>query len=221
MKIYYPKDKNGNQLGFRTPEAFVYDTNGRSLTDKINSLTSNLSTRADITTVNSLASQLSAKANQTDLNALSARVDSLVSHNTDTTTNTELIDIRSRYDGVTSSSAGAAVRSADKLLDDAIVELTKATMVANASAGEYFRVMKMVRNLLDDLAVQMSTQGVVTTDIIRQVRNVRMHIDENIISINKMSAGMIGDRILSDDNRRRVVSLSNQVKALESKVDNL
>jgi hypothetical protein len=42
MKIYYPKDANGNTLGFRTPEAFVYDTNGQSLTDKLNAINSNL-----------------------------------------------------------------------------------------------------------------------------------------------------------------------------------
>ena len=35
MKIYYPKDRHGNQIGFITPESFVYDENGKSLTDKI------------------------------------------------------------------------------------------------------------------------------------------------------------------------------------------
>ena len=35
MRFYYPTDKNGNQIGFKTPESQVYDKNGVSLTDKL------------------------------------------------------------------------------------------------------------------------------------------------------------------------------------------
>ena len=35
MKICYPKDSEGNLIGIRTPEKFVYDTNGISLTTKL------------------------------------------------------------------------------------------------------------------------------------------------------------------------------------------
>ena len=35
MKIYYPKDRYGNEIGFRTFESFVYDKDGMSLTDKL------------------------------------------------------------------------------------------------------------------------------------------------------------------------------------------
>ena len=35
MKCYYPKDSNGNIIGFKTPESQVYDKSGESLTDKL------------------------------------------------------------------------------------------------------------------------------------------------------------------------------------------
>lgn len=42
MKIYYPVDKNGNEIGFRTPESYVFDKDGKSLTDKIAELNSKI-----------------------------------------------------------------------------------------------------------------------------------------------------------------------------------
>lgn len=35
MKFYYPKDMDGNIIGFKTPESQVYDATGKSLTDKL------------------------------------------------------------------------------------------------------------------------------------------------------------------------------------------
>ena len=35
MKFYYPKDKNGNRIGFKTPETQVFDSEGVSLADKM------------------------------------------------------------------------------------------------------------------------------------------------------------------------------------------
>ena len=35
MKMYYPKDANGNRIGFKTPESQVYDKTGKSLTEKL------------------------------------------------------------------------------------------------------------------------------------------------------------------------------------------
>lgn len=49
MKIYYPKDKEGNVIGFRTPESYVYDDNGNNLSDKLNVIET---TKADIDYVN-------------------------------------------------------------------------------------------------------------------------------------------------------------------------
>ena len=40
MKIYYPKDADGNIVGLRTPEKYVYDANGDSLTTKLTELNS-------------------------------------------------------------------------------------------------------------------------------------------------------------------------------------
>lgn len=40
MKIYYPLDKFGNQIGFITPESYVYDKTGKNLTDKIEEINS-------------------------------------------------------------------------------------------------------------------------------------------------------------------------------------
>ena len=38
MKFYYPKDANGNVIGFKTPESQVYDKNNTSLTTKLNNI---------------------------------------------------------------------------------------------------------------------------------------------------------------------------------------
>lgn len=38
MKFYYPKDMDGNVIGFKTPESQVYDKAGKSLTDKLNEI---------------------------------------------------------------------------------------------------------------------------------------------------------------------------------------
>lgn len=34
MKFFFPKDSNGNPIGFKTPESMVYDTSGKSLASK-------------------------------------------------------------------------------------------------------------------------------------------------------------------------------------------
>ena len=39
MKFYYPKDKDGNSIGFMTPESQVFDRNGVSLTEKLSKIT--------------------------------------------------------------------------------------------------------------------------------------------------------------------------------------
>jgi hypothetical protein len=62
---------------------------------------------------------------------------------------------------------------------------------------------------------------VVAKDTIHQIRNMRDHIDKNILNIDKLSEGVVHDRILIDDTQRRVISLKNQVNALSSKVDSL
>ena len=39
MKVYYPKDKDGNIISFATPESQVYDSNGNKLSEKLNKAT--------------------------------------------------------------------------------------------------------------------------------------------------------------------------------------
>lgn len=41
MKCYYPIDSAGNRIGFKTPEACVYDASGTSLTTKLAQINSN------------------------------------------------------------------------------------------------------------------------------------------------------------------------------------
>ena len=44
MRAYYPKDSNGNIIGFKIPESFVYDENNKILSDKITTYESEIST---------------------------------------------------------------------------------------------------------------------------------------------------------------------------------
>lgn len=46
MKCYYPTDKSGNRIGFKTPEACIYDTSGTNLTNKLNQLRSDVNGKA-------------------------------------------------------------------------------------------------------------------------------------------------------------------------------
>ena len=48
MKCYYPIDSAGNRIGFKTPEACVYDASGTSLTTKLAQINSN---KADLSYV--------------------------------------------------------------------------------------------------------------------------------------------------------------------------
>lgn len=112
MKIYYPKDKNGNQIGFRTPESYVFDKSGKSLTDKLAELNSNLVV---------LNNDVSLKANASALNVEKARIDKLATLKSGSTTgDAELQDIRVGYNGTKYNSAGNSVRGQAKILDEKI-----------------------------------------------------------------------------------------------------
>lgn len=62
MKFYYPKDMNGNVIGFKTPESQVYDASGTSLTDKLSSINSSLSTVANAVSKKSSSVTLAASS---------------------------------------------------------------------------------------------------------------------------------------------------------------
>ena len=96
MKIYYPKDKNGNDIGFRTPEQYVFDTTGKSLTDKIAELNSNIAKRP-------LSSDV-----ETFENTLTNRFNSAV---TQLNSDSEVADARVGYDGTTYGSLHDAITS--------------------------------------------------------------------------------------------------------------
>ena len=50
MKFYYPKDMDGNVIGFKTPESQVYDSSGTSLTTKLNTFIKGLSISGSVIT---------------------------------------------------------------------------------------------------------------------------------------------------------------------------
>lgn len=62
MKFYYPKDMNGNVIGFKTPESQVYDASGTSLTDKLSSINSSLDTVSKAVTRKNASVTLTASA---------------------------------------------------------------------------------------------------------------------------------------------------------------
>lgn len=53
MKCYYPIDSAGNRIGFKTPEACVYDASGTSLTTKLAQINSNINESPTATTISS------------------------------------------------------------------------------------------------------------------------------------------------------------------------
>jgi hypothetical protein len=56
---------------------------------------------------------------------ISGRVDNIIAHNNDTDGNTELIDVRTTYQGYTSASAGSAVRLQARTLNQRMNEIVK------------------------------------------------------------------------------------------------
>ena len=108
MKIYYPKDKNGNHIGFRTPESYVFDKSGKSLTDKLAELNSNISLLENI------------KSDRTELEVERQRINNIVSLKDGSTTgDAELTDIRVSYDGKTYVSINACFR-AYRCMEDSV-----------------------------------------------------------------------------------------------------
>ena len=89
MKFYYPRDKKGNRIGFKTAESQVFDKLGRSLTDKM----------VDVEET---------KATKEELNIQKARLDNFISK--PVPSDSELVDIRVGADDETYESAGTAIR---------------------------------------------------------------------------------------------------------------
>jgi len=70
--------------------------------------------------IEDMASELDEKYDET-----AARIDNIIAHNNDTEGNTELIDIRTTYQGYTSTSAGSAVRLQARELNSRINTLVR------------------------------------------------------------------------------------------------
>ena len=123
MKIYYPKDKNGNEIAFRTPENFVYDTTGESLSTKLENLSSSIgnikgSVSDDVTALDKKFTEaIENRATNSDLEIERKRIDNIAKLSSGSTTgDAELIDIRTMTDGTTAANAGTAVRTQIKNL---------------------------------------------------------------------------------------------------------
>lgn len=56
MKTVYAKTKNGDNIGFRTPESLVYISSSETLTDKLNSIDTLLNNI--ITAINAINTEL-------------------------------------------------------------------------------------------------------------------------------------------------------------------
>ena len=89
MKFYYPKNKQGEVIGFKTPESQVYDKLGRSLTDKMRDVENTKATKQELETEKSRINNLVVAAGPGDA---------------------ELTDIRTGADTVNYTTAGEAVR---------------------------------------------------------------------------------------------------------------
>lgn len=123
MKIYYPKDKNGNEIAFRTPENFVYDTTGESLSTKLENLSSSIgnikgSVSDDVTALDKKFTEaIENRATNSDLEIERRRIDNIANLSSGSTTgDAELIDIRTMTDGTIAANAGTAVRTQIKNL---------------------------------------------------------------------------------------------------------
>lgn len=76
------------------------------------------------------------QTNASNINTVSNQIASIVSHNQDTESNTELIDIRTEFDGTVATSAGNAVRAQATLLNNKI-NATNSNVAENVIKNYY------------------------------------------------------------------------------------
>ena len=130
MKIYYPKDKYGNDIGFRTPESYVYDEDGKNLSDKIIEMNSAIDERAKTTVVNSISSKVATL--EEDLSNLESSMGDTYA------TKTEVSDAKNYTDTKISELVGSAPETMDTLyeLADAISEHQDVTDAITEAIGK-------------------------------------------------------------------------------------
>lgn len=175
MKIYYPKDKNGNQIGFRTPESYVFDKSGKSLTDKLAELNSNIS------------NSTSNYATKQELQVQTSRIDTFTTLNSGSTTgDAELIDIRVGYDGKKYENAGNSVREQIRKINENSFDFTTNFNKCNynTSSATFYYKSPIKSGFLSSIKMKVYKE---CTNILHLYDESKYHIKQFEL---KLTAGM-------------------------------
>lgn len=73
---------------------------------------------------------------------LTGRIDNIIAHNNDTEGNTELIDIRTDYQGYTGTSAGSSVRRQERILNDRMNQIVRTFPTTQVQASVPLTVVR-------------------------------------------------------------------------------